>query len=181
MLDARARWHQPSGPLPLRGAPRTVLNPQRLLFREARYLLAEESAIRDPALYHSVLAAIAGGHHTNGGIASFIGRKSDQITHPLNVLVVGPHFEELCRAFALESGDRLFDEQPSEVGSSTVNGPVNRTQIEIDVVAIAAFPVDGRHARVTYTLVPIPLIEASWPIDAGSRTRRGYRGQNGLL
>ncbi len=177
---------------------RTALNPQTPLFREARYLLAEESAIRDPALYHSVLAAIAGGNNTNGGIANFIGRKSDQITHPLNVLedcaliarepdmfrpgraryriveplitfyeaimrkrwaeleihraeqvwtttrqtfltqVVGPHFEALCRAYALESGDTLFAEQPSEVGSGTVNDPANRTQIEIDVVALAA-------------------------------------------
>jgi AAA+ ATPase superfamily predicted ATPase len=177
---------------------RTALNPQTPLFREARYLLAEESAIRDPALYHSVLAAIAGGNNTNGGIASFIGRKSDQITHPLNVLedcalitrepdmlrpgraryriveplitfyeaimrrrwaeleihraeqvwtttrqtfltqVVGPHFEALCRSFALESGNALFAEQPSEVGSGTVNDPANRTQIEIDVVALAA-------------------------------------------
>ncbi|WP_127506938.1 AAA family ATPase [Actinoplanes solisilvae] len=177
---------------------RTVLNPQTPLFREARYLLAEESAIRDPALYHSVLAAIAAGNNTNGGIASFIGRKSDQITHPLNVLedcaliarkpdmfrpgrsryriveplitfyeaimrkrwaeleihraeqvwtstrqtfltqVVGPHFESLCRAFALEAGGALFAEQPSEVGSGTVNDPANRTQIEIDVVALAA-------------------------------------------
>lgn len=177
---------------------RTVLNPQTPMFREARYLLAEESAIRDPALYHSVLAAIAGGHNTNGGIAGFIGRKSNQITHPLNVLedcalisrepdmfrparvryriveplitfyeavmrkrwaeleihraeqvwtstrqtfltqVVGPHFESLCRAFALESGDTLFTEQPSEVGAGTVNDPANRTQIEIDVVALSA-------------------------------------------
>jgi AAA+ ATPase superfamily predicted ATPase len=65
---------------------RTVLNPQTPLFREARYLLAEESDIRDLALYHSVLAAIAVGNTTNGGIASYVGRKSDQITHPLNVL-----------------------------------------------------------------------------------------------
>ena len=34
---------------------RTVLNPQTPLFREARYLLAEETEIRDPSLYHSVL------------------------------------------------------------------------------------------------------------------------------
>jgi hypothetical protein len=52
--------------------------------------------------------------------------------------VVGPHFGALCRAFALESGDTLFAEQPSEVGSGTVNDPANRTQIEIDVVALAA-------------------------------------------
>jgi hypothetical protein len=65
---------------------RTVLNPQTPLFREARYLLAEESDIRDPALYHSVLAAIASGNSTNGGIAKYIGRRSDELTHPLNVL-----------------------------------------------------------------------------------------------
>jgi AAA+ ATPase superfamily predicted ATPase len=65
---------------------RTVLNPQSPLFREARYLLAEETEIRDPALYHSVLGAIASGNRTNGGIANFIGRKSADLTHPLNVL-----------------------------------------------------------------------------------------------
>ncbi|XVU28520.1 hypothetical protein ACQPZJ_16175 [Actinoplanes sp. CA-054009] len=57
--------------------------------------------------------------------------------------VVGPHFEALCRAFALESGDSLFAEQPSEVGSGTVNDAVNRTQIEIDVVALAAHQSNG--------------------------------------
>jgi hypothetical protein len=45
---------------------RTALNPQTPLFREARYLLAEETDIREPAIYHSVLAAIAGGNTTNG-------------------------------------------------------------------------------------------------------------------
>ena len=65
---------------------RTVLNPQTPLFREARYLLAEEADIREPALYHSVLAAIATGNATNGGIANYIGRRSDELSHPLTVL-----------------------------------------------------------------------------------------------
>jgi AAA+ ATPase superfamily predicted ATPase len=65
---------------------RTVLNRQSPLFREARYLLAEETEIRDPGLYHSVLGAIASGNHTNGAIARYVGRKSADITHPLNVL-----------------------------------------------------------------------------------------------
>src|SRR6201996_1849981 len=65
---------------------RTVLNPQTPLFREARYLLAEETDIREPALYHSVLAAIATGNATNGAIASYIGRRSNEVTHPLRVL-----------------------------------------------------------------------------------------------
>ncbi len=65
---------------------RTVLSPLSPLFREARYLLAEESDIREPALYHSVLAAVAAGNSTRGGIANYIGRKSVDISHPLNVL-----------------------------------------------------------------------------------------------
>ncbi|MET7417666.1 ATP-binding protein [Dactylosporangium sp. NPDC005555] len=194
---------------------RTVLNPQTPLFREARYLLAEESAIRDPALYHSVLAAIASGNNTNGGIASFIGRRSDQITHPLNVLedcalirrepdlfrqgrsryriveplitfyeaimrkrwaeleihraeqvwaatrqtfltqVAGPHFEALCRAFALESGAEVFGEQPGEIGPGTVSDPASRSQIEVDVVALA--PQESSTARRI-----VALGEAKW-------------------
>jgi uncharacterized protein len=65
---------------------RTVLSPFSPLFREARYLLAEEADIRDTALYHSVLAAVAQGNSTRGGIAGYIGRKSVDISHPLHVL-----------------------------------------------------------------------------------------------
>jgi uncharacterized protein len=65
---------------------RTVLNPATPLFREARYLLEEEPGIRDTALYHSVLAAVANGNGTRGGIASYIGRKAADIGHHLNVL-----------------------------------------------------------------------------------------------
>lgn len=65
---------------------RTVLNPASPLFREARYLLSEEPGMRDPGLYHSVLAAVAHGNSTTGGIASYVGRKSSDISHPLSVL-----------------------------------------------------------------------------------------------
>jgi uncharacterized protein len=65
---------------------RAVLNPASPLFREARYLLADEPDLRDVGLYHSVLAAIAEGNSTRGGIASYIGRKSGDLAHPLNVL-----------------------------------------------------------------------------------------------
>lgn len=65
---------------------RTALNPEIPLFREARYLLAEEVEARDPGLYQSVLAAIASGRATNGSIAAYIGRSSAEIAHPLNVL-----------------------------------------------------------------------------------------------
>lgn len=65
---------------------RAVLNPGRPLFREARYLLAEDPDLREPALYHSVLAAVAEGNATRGGIASYIGRKATDLQHPLTVL-----------------------------------------------------------------------------------------------
>ena len=65
---------------------RSVLNPGRPLFREARYLLAEEPDLHDTALYHSVLAAIATGNAARGGIADYLGRKSTDLAHPLHVL-----------------------------------------------------------------------------------------------
>lgn len=65
---------------------RAVLDPSSPLFREARYLLADEAEISDTALYHSVLAAVATGNNTRSGIAGYIGRKSTDITHPLTVL-----------------------------------------------------------------------------------------------
>jgi uncharacterized protein len=65
---------------------RAVLNPDRPLLHEARYLLAAETDARDMALYHSVLAAVATGHRRWGGIASYVGRKGTDIAHPLHVL-----------------------------------------------------------------------------------------------
>jgi len=64
----------------------TVLSPATPLFREARYLLEEETDVRDRALYHSVLSAVANGNNTRGRIANFIGRKAADIGHHLNVL-----------------------------------------------------------------------------------------------
>jgi uncharacterized protein len=65
---------------------RSVLNPALPLFREARYLLAEDPDLRDPALYHSVLAAVADGNATRGGIANYLGRRASDLAHPLMVL-----------------------------------------------------------------------------------------------
>jgi uncharacterized protein len=194
---------------------RTMLNPQTPLFREARYLLAEETDIRDPALYHSVLAAVAEGNNTSGGISSYIGRKSNEVAHPLRVLedcrllirepdvfrsgraryriaeplvtfyqaimsrewarlelgggqavwagararffsqVTGPHFEAICREFAIAADPASFGGLPGEVGSGIIPDPANRTQIEVDVVVLA--PAEpGRPRRV------LSLGEAKW-------------------
>jgi len=194
---------------------RTVLNPQTPLFREARYLLAEETEIRDPSLYQSVLAAVAEGNATSGGIASYVGRKSNEIAHPLRVLedcrllvkqpdlfrsgrstyriveplvtfyqsimsrdwarlelgdgpvvwqgsegrflsqVVGPHFEALCRDYAIRANPDVFGGPPGEVGSGVVTDPANRAQIEIDVAVLA--PAEHGHPRRV-----LSLGEAKW-------------------
>jgi AAA+ ATPase superfamily predicted ATPase len=177
---------------------RTVLNPAIPLFREARYLLAEETDIREPALYNSVLGAIAAGNATRGGIANYVGRRSSEVMHPLNVLedarlitregdpfharnslfriaeplitfyeavmrpawtqleqrqsravwrrqrsaflsgVVGPHFESLCRTWAAQGGPDVFGDFPAQVAAATISDPVNRTQIEVDVVVLSS-------------------------------------------
>lgn len=65
---------------------RTVLNPASPLFREARYLLADELETHDMATFHSVLAAIASGNTMRGAIANYLGRKSSDLSHPLTVL-----------------------------------------------------------------------------------------------
>lgn len=65
---------------------RTVLNPETPLFRDARYVLEEGTGVRDVAIYHSLLAAIATGNRTRGGIGAYVGRKGSDIGHQLNVL-----------------------------------------------------------------------------------------------
>lgn len=64
----------------------TVLNPASALFREGRYLMAEEPGLEDRALYHSVLTAIAEGNTRPGQVAGILGRPQTAITHPVKVL-----------------------------------------------------------------------------------------------
>lgn len=225
---------------------RTVLNPAIPLFREARYLLAEETDIREPALYNSVLGAIAAGNATRGGIANYAGRKSSELVHPLTVLedaelitreadpfharkslfriaeplitfyeaimrpawtqleqrraravwhrqrpaflsgVVGPHFESLCRTWAEQAGPDIFGDFPAHVASATISDPANRTQIEVDVVAVSSgTPEEPRRV--------LSLGEAKWGeviglghVDRLRRARdllsaKGHRASDAIL
>lgn len=201
---------------------RTVLNPGRPLLREARYLLGEDLEVRDSALYHSVLAAVASGNNTRGGIASYVGRKATDIGHHLLVLedtgllhrrqdvfrsgrpsyhvaeplvrfyqvimraqwgplesgrgnlvwessraqfasqIVGPHFEQVCRDFALWAPPDLYGELPGEIGAGVVPDHSRRTQIEVDVVVMAA-GLPGQRRKI------LSLGEAKWGEVMGRR------------
>lgn len=87
---AYRRFVNDDGPAGLRDfdpwVRRAVLDQATPLFREARYLLEEETDVRDTALYHSVLAAVASGNGSRGAIANYIGRRAADIGHHLNVL-----------------------------------------------------------------------------------------------
>ncbi|MGK8501877.1 AAA family ATPase [Nocardia asiatica] len=188
---------------------RAILSPGSPMFLEARYLLAEEPDLRDGALYHSVLNAIATGNTGRGGIAGHVGRPVNTLAHPLTVLedagfitreadafranrsdfriaeplvtfyhaimrpfwpqltsaadthriwqrashrfvsnVVGPHFERICREWAMlfaqeTTGRNRLGDLPVRVSSGTVNDSANRTTHEVDVVVIG-YAEDGR-------------------------------------
>src|SRR5262249_9221711 len=76
--------------------------------------------------------------------------------------VLGPHFERLCRDFALQAGAELFGGFPAQVGHGIVNDPATRTQIEVDVAVLAA-PEPGEPRRV------LSLGEAKWGEAMGHR------------
>ncbi|KAA9381553.1 ATP-binding protein [Microbispora cellulosiformans] len=190
---------------------RRVLDPAVPLFREARYLLTNEMEIRDEALYHAVLGAIAAGNNTRGGIAGHMERKATDIAHPLAVLedcrlirreidpirkrslfrvaeplvtfyeaimrpawsllergwadrvwrgagarfaaqVVGPHFEHVCREFALAHD--WNGEYATEVAAGIAPGGGRGQNIEVDVIALA--PQDDHPRRL------LSVGEAKW-------------------
>ncbi len=212
-----ARGDTPSGPEDFDDwVTRTVLNPETPLFREARYLLTEEPDLRDTALYHAVLAAVAEGNATRSGMAGYLERKAADVAHPINVLedagllyrdadmfrdnrptyriaeplvifyhaimrpawdqlerpgaarrvwqasqrrfasnILGPHFEQVCREWALRhAAPELLGGLPARVGHGVVNDALRRTRHEVDV-AVVGIP-DGKKAQL------LAIGEAKW-------------------
>jgi AAA+ ATPase superfamily predicted ATPase len=185
---------------------RTVLNPETPLFREGRYLLADEPDLRDTALYLSVLSAVAAGNATRSGIAGYLERKAVDIAHPLNVLedagllrrdadafrdnrasyriaeplvgfyhaimrpvwdqlerpsnaarvwrasrrrfvsnVLGPHFEQICRDWAVQYADpELLGGLPARVGHGVVHDPRTRASYDVDVAVVGVAEGSGK-------------------------------------
>ena len=69
--------------------------------------------------------------------------------------VVGPHFEAVCRDWALTAGAEVFGTAPGEVAAGVVADPLRRGQIQVDV-AVFAPDEPGRARRV------LSLGEAKW-------------------
>lgn len=144
--------------------------------------MAHSFRVVEPDRVH-VGAGIAEGNATSGGIASYIGRKSNEVVHPLRVLedcrllikepdlfrsgrmryriveplvtfyqaimsrdwarleigdgptvwrsartrflsqVAGPHFEAICRDYAIAAGPEVFGGLPSEVDAGSSRTP----------------------------------------------------------
>src|ERR1700677_380333 len=80
--------------------------------------------------------------------------------------VVGPHFESLCREYAMTAGEETFGGPPGEAGSGVVGDAGNRTQIQIDVAVLAP----AEHGRPRHIL---SLGEVKWDrvMDAGHLER----------
>lgn len=69
---------------------RAVLDPSMPLFGEGSRLPAEDPTLeraRGLGLYHSVLSAVASGRGTTSGIADFVDRRKQDLTHVIDVLV----------------------------------------------------------------------------------------------
>ena len=69
--------------------------------------------------------------------------------------VAGPHFEAICRDYAITADPGVFGGVPGEVGSGVVSDPANRSQIEVDVV-VSAPAEPGRPRKI------LSLGEAKW-------------------
>ncbi|MCX4670586.1 hypothetical protein OG453_28495 [Streptomyces sp. NBC_01381] len=95
--------------------------------------------LRDTALCHGVLAAIAQRNHTRGGIAGSLERPGqgpavwDRSEATFRSKVVGPHFEQVWRTWTpwYASPDTLGG-QRTRVESGTVADPGAKTSHEID-------------------------------------------------
>jgi hypothetical protein len=61
--------------------------------------------------------------------------------------VVGPHFEGICREWAMSVGDEVFGDFPGHVAAATVNDPRDKKQIQVDV-AVLAPEETGRPRRI---------------------------------
>jgi hypothetical protein len=88
--------------------------------------------------------------------------------------IVGPHFETICRDYAIMAGPEVFGGLPAQVGAGVVADPANRTHIQVDVAVLA--PAEHGQPRKL-----LSLGEAKWDRVMGQRHVERLRRARDLL
>jgi len=150
-----------------------VLNPASPLFREVRALLAEDPALRDTGLYHTVLAAVAEGNATRGGIANRIERKAADISHHLTVLEDAGLLVREPDAFRENRSEYRITE-PLVRFYHAIAGPVFERMCWVwaeDMADPQTF--GGQPARVLSGVVRDPATRTSYEVDVAAQDAEG--------
>ena len=88
--------------------------------------------------------------------------------------MAGPHFEQLCRGYALAAPADTFGGLPASVGAGVVSDPSRRNSIEVDVVVLGA-QIPGAPRRL------LSLGEAKFGRVVGAREIDRLRRARDLL
>jgi uncharacterized protein len=100
--------------------------------------------------------------------------------------VVGPHFEALCREWAMFYGSDLFGQWPGAVAAGVVNDPGNRTQIQVDVAVLSSEDPDEPRRVLSLGEVKWGAVMTVGHLDKLRRARdllavKGYRTEDAKL
>lgn len=121
---------------------RAVQHPLKGL-EDAGFVIRSDDALRSRRPFYRVADPIVRFHHvvTRPDVARFEDRRTLEAwtdAQPrFSTHVLGPHFEELARAFTFRFADpATVGGTPARVGSAIVNDTTARTQHELDVVAL---------------------------------------------
>jgi len=142
-----------------------VLEDSRLLVREADLFRSGRAKYRiaEPliAFYQAIMNREWARLELGGAPIVWTGARARFLSQ-----LTGPHFETICRDYAIAADPDFFGGPPGKVRSGVVPDPANRTQIEIDVAVLA--PAEpGRPRKV------LSLGEAKW--DRGMDLRHVER------
>ncbi|MGH7883873.1 MAG: AAA family ATPase, partial [Candidatus Dormibacteraceae bacterium] len=186
---------------------KSILDPASPLFREGRYLLAEEPGLTDRALYHSILSAIVSGFTRPGQIAATLNRPQASLAHSLNVLediqlvrrsedairqkrptyqiaepIIRFYFAVMrshLTRLELGRGRQIWRTEARAPFSSQVLGPHFEELARLWVAAFASpKTVGGVVGEVGSTVLQAPASRTNWEIDVVALSVRGEEGRN---
>jgi hypothetical protein len=153
-----------------------VLEDTGLIMREADMFRENRSTYRiaEPliAFYHAIMRPVWSQLERPGNAAR-VWRASGE---RFSTKVLGPHFEQVCRAWTLNYADpHRLGGLPANVGQGTLNDAANKTAHEVDVVVTGV-------ADNTNDKAPLLAIgEAKWGEVMGTRHLERLRRIKSLL